>query len=123
MNTERKVILIVDDSSLITDRLEEMLHDIQGIDSILKASDYDEAISIIAKHKTDILFLDIHLPGKNGIELLGFIKDNYPKIKVVMLTNEASDYYRNICKKAGAAYFVDKSKEFELIPGIVSSLN
>jgi DNA-binding NarL/FixJ family response regulator len=47
---------------------------------------------------------------------------NHPGIKVVMLSNLVSDYYQKTCKKIGAVHFIYKSKDFELIPGIVATL-
>jgi DNA-binding NarL/FixJ family response regulator len=121
MRNTRQTVLIVDDSPLIMDRLTEILEDMDCVGVISKASDYGQAIKILAEEKTDIALLDIHLPGKNGIELLQFIKAKYKHIKVIMLTNQSSIYYRDICAKEDASHFIDKSKEFENIPDIVSS--
>jgi CheY-like chemotaxis protein len=123
MSDSKKKILIVDDSPLIIDRLTELLQELFYVETIISAADYDEAIEMLGKENIDIAFLDIHLPGKNGIALLQFIKANYAGIKVIMLSNQASSYYRMLCKKKGASHFVDKSKEFESIPELLSSFN
>ena len=117
----KKSILVVDDSPLIIERLKELLQDLDNVHSIANAGDYNQSIKILTENKIDIAFLDIHLPGKNGIELLQFIKTNYPAINVIMLSNQSNTYYRTFCKKSGAANFFDKSKEFEMIPAILSS--
>jgi DNA-binding NarL/FixJ family response regulator len=77
---------------------------------------------MLTESRPDIVLLDIHLPVKSGIELLQYIRINHPATIVIMLTNESGDYYRKICKKLGAAYFIDKSREFELIPDILASI-
>ncbi len=117
-----KVLLIVDDSSLIIERLINILGEVKMVQKVLVATNYTGAINVLSENKTDIVLLDIQMPGKNGIELLKFIVKNYPDIKVVMLTNLVSDYYQKLCKKTGAVHFMDKSKEFDLIPGIVAAL-
>jgi len=123
MKNTRKTILIVDDSSLVVERLIELLEKEESVASIEVAKDYEHAIQILAEKKSDVVFLDIHLPGKNGIDLLKFISPTYPNVKVVMLSNESNPYYRKLCITNGASFFIDKSKEFELIPQILTSLN
>jgi CheY-like chemotaxis protein len=117
-----KTILIVDDSPLITERLQAMLRELENIGSVEWAGDYPSALEQLMTRHPDVVLLDINLPGISGLDLLRHIKGNYPSIGVVMLTNQAGDFYRNICKKLGADYFIDKSKEFEEVPIIVSSL-
>jgi two-component system chemotaxis response regulator CheY len=117
-----KTILIVDDSLLISERLQAMLKGLENIGSVGCAGDYPSALQLLMATPPDIVLLDINLPGRSGLDLLRHIKGNYPSIIVVMLTNQSGDFYRNICKKLGADHFIDKSKEFEEVPIIVSSL-
>lgn len=114
--------MIVDNSSLIIERLIGILGEVKKVKKIFTANDYNGAVNVLSENKTNIVLLDIQLPGKNGIELLKFIVKNYPAIKVVMLSNLVSEYYQKLCKKIGAVHFIDKSKEFDLIPGIVAGL-
>ena len=115
-------LLIVDDSLLIIERLTDALKDHETVKNILTAISYTEAVKILSEKETDIVLLDIQLSGENGIDLLKFIVKEYPGIKVVMCSNLASDYYIKLCRKIGASHFVDKSKDFELIPGMLASI-
>jgi DNA-binding NarL/FixJ family response regulator len=117
-----KTILIVDDSLLITERLQATLRELKNIDSVQSAGDYPSALQLFMTKTPDIVLLDINLPGRSGRDLLRHIKSNYPAIIVIILTNQSGDFYRNICKKFGADYFIDKSNDFEDLPFIVSSL-
>ena len=118
----KKTLLIVDDSLLIIERLIDVLKDHENVKKILTATGYEDAVEILSKNEAGIVLLDIQLPGKNGIDLLRFLVKEYPGIKVVMCSNLSSDYYINLCKKIGASHFVDKSKDFEFIPGILASI-
>jgi DNA-binding NarL/FixJ family response regulator len=123
MASEKRMILIVDDSLLIVKRLIDILKGLDNIDSIKHAGTYAEANALFGQCQPDIVFLDINLPDKSGIELLSKIKkDNY-EIKVVMFTNHSDDYYKTLCSKLGANYFIDKSTDFEFIPELISSFN
>jgi CheY-like chemotaxis protein len=117
-----KSILIVDDSLIIAERLQAMLRGLNNIGAVESAGDYPLAVQCLQQTPFDIVSLDINLPGKSGIELLRHIKAAYAQIVVIMLTNQSSDYYRTICKRLGADYFMDKSTEFDNVPSIISSL-
>jgi CheY-like chemotaxis protein len=117
-----KSILIVDDSPIIADRLLAMIRELHHIGSIERARDYSMALELLKNGSFDIVLLDISLPGKSGIELLRHIKASHPHSIIMMLTNQSDGYYRDICKRLGADYFMDKFNEFEDVPLLISSL-
>jgi DNA-binding NarL/FixJ family response regulator len=113
-------VLVVDDSPIIVDRVFDILGELECITFVGKATSFSEAVTLLAEQKYDLAMLDINLPGKNGIELLSYIKSNYPHIKIVMLSNQSDDYYRNLCSNLGSDSFIDKTSEFENIPQTIS---
>jgi response regulator of citrate/malate metabolism len=116
----RKIkVLLVDDAMLITKRLSEMIGEVEAVSDIFVSSNYENAVNIVEANKPDLVLLDIHLPDKSGIELLGYLRTNHPDLIVIMVTNKASQYYRDLCQQEGAHHFIDKSKEFEKIPDIL----
>jgi DNA-binding NarL/FixJ family response regulator len=123
MEESQKTILVVDDSPLIIKRLVEMLREIPNIGWIRHAGSYQEAMSMFSEHQPRILLLDINLPDRSGIEILRNARENSPSVKVIMSTNQANEYYQKLCVKLGADYFIDKTKEFEQIAGIIASLD
>ncbi len=114
-------VLVVDDSLIVVQRVVEILKELDFINFVSKANNYTEAIALLALHEYDVAMLDISMPGKNGIELLSFIKENYPALKTMMLTNQSDEHYRNLCDKIGTDQFVDKTSEFEKIPQIMNT--
>lgn len=119
-------LLIVDDSLMIVARLFDLLSQTENIEAIYYAKAYKEAEAFFNKVIPDVLLLDINLSltseGKTGIDLLRYMKRNGYPTKVVVVTNESNNYYRELCMELGANYFVDKSMEFEYIPGIIARL-
>jgi DNA-binding NarL/FixJ family response regulator len=115
-------ILIVDDSMLIVEKLTGILREAISNVSIVNAGTYARATLLLNEPKIDLVMLDINLPDKSGIELLRLIKKDYSKMKVVMVSNNAGEQYRNICLRLGANYFFDKSRDFESIPAIVINI-
>jgi DNA-binding NarL/FixJ family response regulator len=98
-----------------------MIREVSCVSDIFIAHEGDTALKNIQTLQLDMVLLDIHLPDKSGIEILEYIVNNYPHIKVIMVTNKASQYYRGLCMDIGAHYFIDKSKEFEKIPSIIET--
>lgn len=120
MKNKKKNILIVDDSPLIIERLILILKDQNNVGTVSHTGSWAEASLFLNRSGFDIIFLDINLPDISGIKLLVFIKVNFPQTAVIMFTNQGSAYYKNLCKKNGADYFIDKSKDFHQIAGIVN---
>ncbi|HMH32861.1 MAG TPA: response regulator [Puia sp.] len=121
MKNEKKKLLIVDDSILILERMIPILEEIQNIQFVIHAGTYKEAIELLEGMSPDMALLDIQLPDRSGIELLRAIKEKNRDIIVFMITNSASDYYKNVCKQLGADHFFDKSTDFLLIPEAISA--
>ena len=117
-----KSLLIVDDSQIIIERVIESLKDHKTVKNIFTANNYEEAIELLKLQKLQIILLDIQLPDKSGIDLLKFVTKEYPAVKVIMFSNLIDDNYIKVCKAIGAKYFVDKSRDFELIPVILNKI-
>jgi two-component system response regulator DevR len=110
-----KQVLIVDDSEKIRERLVTLLAESDGIRIVGQAGSASEASEAIERLRPDTVILDIRLPGPSGIELLKEIKDRYPEVVVIMLTNFDHARYRRQCRQLGADHFLNKSLEFEKI--------
>ncbi len=108
-------IFIVDDSSIIRERILEKLGMLPMISTVLQAKDYQSANQIIDKEQPDIAILDIQLPDGSGIDLLSKIKNMRKETVVIMLTNYPYSIIRKRCDELGADYFFDKSTEFEKV--------
>ena len=115
-------LLIVDDSPLIIDRVIDSLKDHETVKKIFTAANYQEATELLRRQLPAYILLDIQLPDKSGIDLLKLITKEYPPVKVIMFSNLLDDNYIKVCKKIGAKYFIDKSRDFELIPGMLNKI-
>ncbi len=117
----KRKVLLVDDAAFIVSRLKTSLDELQQDIVVITAGNYEEALVQIEKETPYIVVLDIHLPGKTGIDILKMVKAKSLPVIVIMLTNQANDYYRNLCRELGADHFIDKSSDFELLPQIIAS--
>jgi DNA-binding NarL/FixJ family response regulator len=123
MQKEGQKILIVDDSPMFINRLALLLKESGSDDEIIMTESYDDALYCLVKHSPDIVFLDIHLQNKSGIDLLKVIHLSGWACKVIMLTNETKKAYKRQCEKFGSFSYLDKSHDFESIPELIKELN
>ena len=112
-------LFIVEDSVHIQDRLRVFVEMLPGIHIVGIAAEVDQAYRTIINVNPDAMILDLQLGDGNGLTLLKSIKQNKPDIKVMILTNHSSDANRLQALRAGADAFLDKSTDFDQIPGVL----
>lgn len=120
MDTSVK-ILIVDDSEIVVERLSAIVSEMNCQKPVLISNTFQQAVSLIIQEEPQIVLLDIRLSNESGIDLLRYIRQHYPAIKTIVVSNRASSYYRKLCMDSGANGFIDKSTEFENIPPMIQS--
>ena len=109
-------VFICDDSAAVRERLVTMASDLPETAVVGQAQDVPGCLDAIRQTRCDVVILDIHMPGGNGIEVLREVKRTNPAPRVIMLTNYAYAQYRKKCAEAGADFFLDKSTEFDQLP-------
>lgn len=115
--------LIVEDSALYRKLLKETLHSRFPSMEIVEAGDGEEAMQKISAHRPDLIFMDIKLPGENGLELTAKIKAKYPDVIVIVLTSYDTLEYREAATQAKADHFLSKgSSSKEGILALVDSI-
>jgi len=101
-------VLLVEDSSTFRKSLKEMLaFRFPGIE-IDEAADGDEALQKLENTNPDLIFIDIALPGKNGLKLTKIIKEANSDAEVVILTSNDIPEYRVAALSSGASHFFTK---------------
>jgi DNA-binding NtrC family response regulator len=84
--TER--ILVVDDEKLIRWSLRKNL--VRSGYQVLEAEDGDRALEVLDDEGADLVLLDVRMPGKDGLEVLEYVKRHHPEIAVVLMTAYSS---------------------------------
>lgn len=111
-------ILLIDDSPLFIHRIKELLTERYDRLSIAIAGCFEEGLLMYSRNTPHLIFLDINLPDRSGIDLLVNIRKMNRKVKIVMLTNNDPDEYADICLRLGADYYLEKASGFDMIAGI-----
>ncbi|AZP13431.1 response regulator [Undibacterium parvum] len=112
-------LFIVEDSPYIQNRLIRFVEELPDIHVVGVSGEVQAAYAAILASDTEAMILDVQLSDGNGLQLLKNIKLSNPEIKVVVLTNHSTEANRVQALRAGADGFLDKSTDFEQIPGIL----
>lgn len=101
-------VLIVDDDSLIREMLRLILTE-AGLAVCGEAGDGITTRRLLKENTPNVVLLDIILPGEdNGLDLLCFIKKEYPEIHVIMVSSEPSSERVQTAISSGARGFIVK---------------
>ncbi|TYP72390.1 response regulator [Paenibacillus methanolicus] len=111
-------IVICDDSVLIRKKLREMLEDL-GYERIHEALDGEQAVAIAQEHRPEVVFMDIVMPVKTGIEALREIREELPETKVIMASSVGTQTNLKEAIKLGAYDFVQKPLSAEAIKRVM----
>lgn len=101
-------VLIADDQELIRQSLEIVLSTKEGIEVTGTAKDGREVIRCIRKEKPDVILMDVRMPEMDGIQCTEIIKENYPQIKIIILTTFDDDEFVFSALKHGASGYLLK---------------
>jgi DNA-binding NarL/FixJ family response regulator len=112
-------VLIVEDNPFFLQFLKETLHSRLPSMDIFEASNGEEAMQKIKTLKPDAIFMDLRLPGENGLALTKKIKAKYPNIIVVIITNYDLPEYREAAYQCKADHFLSKDSFLNMINSIL----
>ncbi len=115
-------VYIVEDSPAIRARLAEMLSTMERVRVVGQAANATGAVAGILRERPDSVLLDLNLMGRTGIDVMRSVRPAAPEIVFVVLTNHAGPQYRRAAQAAGAAYFLDKSRDFDRVRGVVAEI-
>ena len=96
-----------------------MLREVPGAEPH-EAAGADEALVAIRASLPELVVLDVHMPGKSGIDLLPIIKALPSPPMVVILTSHPTEHHRRLSLAHGADFFFDKSRDFARVVELVA---
>lgn len=108
-------IMIVEDFVLIRQGLKQILGQREDFLMVGEADHGDEVIDKVMALQPDVVLMDIHLPGKNGIELTAELKLKFPAVKILALTIDSDHHYLSDMIKAGASGYILKDVNTETL--------
>ena len=112
-------VLVVDDHAILRDGIRSLLESQEDIIVVGEASDGVEAIELTGKLLPDIVLMDISMPKTNGLEATRSIKERFPNVKILILTQHDNREYIGPALSAGASgYVLKRSGRREMLNAI-----
>lgn len=108
-------ILIVDDHPVVRRGLRSLLSNYEDLDVIGEAETITDTQTQIDTNPPDVVILDIRLQDESGLDLLDWIQDQYPDVRVIVLTSFSDEEYVTRALQGGASGFILKSGSDELL--------
>ena len=114
MNEKNYSVLVCDDSAVIRKTLRFILEE-WGVKNIFEARDGSESVELYREHHPDLVFMDIVMPEKSGLDALVEIREEDPSARVVMASSTGTKKNLMTAIDAGALDFIQKPFEKDVI--------
>jgi len=112
-------IILVDDHQMFRDGVKSVLNDEENIDIIGEVGASEDLFELLKLQKPDLIITDISLPGISGIEIAKYISENYPEIKILILSMHSNEEFITKALSVGANGYLPKDTSMnELLDAI-----
>ena len=101
-------VLLVDNHPIIRAGIRAELEKIPGAELAGEANDGREALALLKAQRVHLVFMDISMPGLNGLEATARITKQFPSVRVIILSRHDNEQYFWHAMKAGAAGYLLK---------------
>lgn len=101
-------IAIADDHAIVRKGLRQIIAESNDLAVTGEAASDDELFTLLRGHSFDVLVLDLTLGTRDGIDLLKYIRSEFPKLHVLMLSMHAEDLFAIRALRAGASGYIQK---------------
>jgi two-component system nitrate/nitrite response regulator NarL len=117
-------ILLVDDHTLVRKGLAQLLAACMDDVEITEAGDAEEATSLLERSTFDVALVDIRMPGRGGLELLHDIRERWPAVPVIIVTNyDNAEYVKAAMAEGAAGYLLKDSTPADLSQAITVAMS
>jgi DNA-binding NarL/FixJ family response regulator len=101
-------VLVADDQALVREGLMTLLGSAPDIDPVASAADGEEAVALCARHRPDVVLMDLRMPKLDGVEATRRIRTAHPDTEIVVLTTHADEESILDALRAGARGYLTK---------------
>jgi DNA-binding NarL/FixJ family response regulator len=101
-------VLVADDQALVREGLMTLLEAAPDITPVAAAADGEEAVALSARHRPDVVLMDLRMPRLDGVEATRRIREAQPETEIVVLTTHADEDSILDALRAGARGYLTK---------------
>ena len=116
-------VLIADDQELIRESLKIILSAYSDIEVVGAVGDGTEVLEAVPQLKPDLILMDIRMPKMDGVLCTKVLKEDYPQIKIIILTTFDDDDFIYSALKYGASGYLLKGTSMENLHDAIVTVN
>ena len=117
-------LLLAEDQSMLRDALAQLLQLQPDVEEVYQAEDGQKAIDCLKSENLDVAVLDVEMPNKTGLDVLEWVKENRPNIKVIIVTTfKRPGYFERAVKADVDAYVLKERSIADLMKTIHTVLD
>lgn len=113
-------IVFVDDQHSVLDGIAAGLDfSSLGVYNVRYATGTDSALAMLAEESADLLFCDVEMPGRDGLELTREVRSLYPETLIVLLTSHAEFEIAQECMRLGCYDYILQPAPYDVIAQVI----
>lgn len=103
-----KTILVVDDEEDLTWGISRSLSNTKFNLTVHTASSGDEAVTLLSEQAFDLVISDFRMPGKNGLDLILYVRQRHPETRIILMTAYGSQDILRKAEERGSFFYIEK---------------
>ncbi|MFS0864643.1 response regulator [Fredinandcohnia sp. 179-A 10B2 NHS] len=112
-------LMLVDDHAVLRDGLRNILEMEDDIRVVGEAVSGDDALAKVPVCQPDVVLMDINMPEKNGVEVTGILKKQFPSMKILVLTMHSHDeYFMSAIREGADGYLLKDAPSEQVVEAI-----
>ena len=116
-------LLICDDQAIVCEGLRAMLAPVHQIEVVGIAKNGIEAIEQVRRLRPDLVLMDLKMPKMNGVQATKAIREQFPEVRVLVLTTyDADEWVLDAIRNGAAGYLLKDTPQEELIKAILDTV-
>lgn len=114
-------IFIVDDHYMVIEGIRSLLQKERGLEWMGHAMNAESCLAFLRQEQPDVIFMDINLPDKSGIDLCREVKERYPSVFIIGLStfNQLS-FIQKMMDSGASGYLLKNATQEELMRAIAT---
>lgn len=122
MLTEKKRIIIADDHAVVRTGLQLMFDETNDLELVDEAATGDELLVKLSMNRFDLVILDMSMPGKDSIDTLLKIRQDWPTLPTVIFSMNSDEAFALRMLKNGAFAYINKQTNAKQIVEIIRTV-
>jgi DNA-binding NarL/FixJ family response regulator len=114
-STKSTRVILVDNHPIVRSGIRAELEKLSSVEVVGEADDGREGLELVKSRHPDVVFMDISMPGLNGLEATSRLSKEFPRVKVIILSrHENEEYFWHALKAGASGYLLKKAAIAEM---------